>query len=112
MLPAQCIMQLSCSCFAKLFQSILNTESDASDTVVGSVLTQDHAFSHKTIALLSNTLTSCEKNYSVYDHKMLAIISYCKAWQGYIVRQRAVVMADYKLFIHLYTYFLLSIRQI
>ena len=59
-------------------------ESDASDTAVGGVLTQEHASVHKPIAFLSKTLTSSEQNYSVHDYELLAIVTCCKAWRPYI----------------------------
>ena len=55
------------------------TESDASDTTVGSVLTQEHASFHKSLFVIGNTLTSSEKNYSVHDCELFTIIVYCKA---------------------------------
>ena len=59
-------------------------ESDASDTAVGGVLTQEHASVHKPIAFHSNILTTSEQNYSVNDCELLAIVTYCKAWCPYI----------------------------
>ena len=59
-------------------------ECNASDTAVGHDLTQEHVFVHKPIDFLSKTLTSSEQNYSIYDYKLLAIITYCKAWCPYI----------------------------
>ena len=69
--------------FIKLFC----IESDASDTAVGGILTQDHASIHKPIAFISKTLTSSEQNYSIHNHELLEIITYCKAWCPYIDRQ-------------------------
>ena len=54
-------------------------ESDASDTAVGGVFAQEHAFVHKPIAFFSKTLASSEQNYSVYNHELLAIAFCCKA---------------------------------
>ena len=62
--------------YTKPFQ----TEGNASDTAVGSVLTLEHISVHKTIAFLSEIFTSSEENFSVDDFKLLAIITYCKAW--------------------------------
>ena len=69
--------------FTKPFQ----IESDAFDTAVGGVLTQEHASIHKPISFLSKTLTSSEKNYSIHDCKLFAIITYHQAWRPYIDRQ-------------------------
>ena len=59
-------------------------ESSAFDSAIGGVLTQEHASIHKPIAFLSKTLTKSERNYSVYDYKLLAIVTCCKAWCPYI----------------------------
>ena len=79
-------------------------ESNASDTAVGSVLTQEHAFVHRPIVFLSKTLNSSKQNYSVHDWELLAIVIRCKAWCPYIDGQHAVVLTDHKPFIHLYTF--------
>ena len=85
------------------FTKPFHIEINASDTAVDSVLTQEHTFVRKTIAFLGNILTSSEQNYSVYDHKLLAIITCCKAWHPYIDGQWTVVLTDPKLLIHLQT---------
>ena len=54
-------------------------ESDVSETAVYSVLTREHAFIHKPIALLSKTLTSSKQKYTFHNHELLEIITYCKA---------------------------------
>ena len=61
------------------FTKPFHTKSDASDTAVGGVLTQEHASVHKHIAFYSKTLTNSEQNYSVYDCELLAIVTFCKA---------------------------------
>ena len=61
------------------FTKPFHSESDASNNAVGSVSTQEYAYFHKPIALLSKTFTSCERNYSVYDYKLFVISTYCKA---------------------------------
>ena len=53
-------------------------ESDASDTAIGGLLTQEHTSVHKSIAFLSKKLTSSEQNYSFYDYELLSIITCCK----------------------------------
>ena len=56
MLPVHCIMQPSCSCSAD-FTKPFCIESDAFDTAIGGVLTQEHASVHKPIAFLSKSLS-------------------------------------------------------
>ena len=66
------------------FTKPFHIESDPSDTAVGSVLIQEHASVHKPIAFLRNRLSRSDQNYSVHDYKLLAIVTYCKAWRPYI----------------------------
>ena len=54
-------------------------QSDALDIAVGSILTQEHASVHKTIAILSKMLISSHKNYCVHYCDLLEIVTYCKA---------------------------------
>ena len=78
-------------------------KSDAPNTAVGRLATQRHAFVPKPIVFLSKTLTSSVKNYSAYDHYLLAIVTYCKPWRTYIDEQWTVVIIDYKPLIYPYT---------
>ena len=56
-------------------------ENDASETAIGTKLTQEHVPVHKAITFLSKTLSSSsEQNYSFYDCKLLIIITCWKAW--------------------------------
>ena len=75
-------MQPSSSCLPDLTKPF-QIESDASDTLIGSALTQEYAFA-KLIAFFSNILTSNEKNHSVHNYELLAIVTCCKAWCPYI----------------------------
>ena len=51
---------------------------------------------NKPITLLSKTLTSGEKNYSAFKYKLLAIITFCKAWRLFVDKQRTIVITNYK----------------
>ena len=59
-------------------------KSNASDTAVGGVVTQKHACIHKPIAFLINTLMINKQSSSIHEYKLLAIVTYCKAWRLYI----------------------------
>ena len=78
-------------------------ESDASDTAVGGVFTQQHVSVHKPIALFNRTLSSSETNYSVHDHELFAIVTCYKAQRPYFDGQQAVVISDHKPLINLQT---------
>ena len=84
---SMCTVLCSYPVVALHFTEPFQIESDVSNTALGSILTQEHIYFHKTIAFLSNTLANYKKNYSVHDHSLLAIIPYCKAWCPYIDRQ-------------------------
>ena len=85
-------MQPSCSCPAQLYQKPLQIESGASDTAVWSVHTEKHADFKKIIVFFRNTLTRCEKNYSVYDGELLAVATCFKAWHPYIDGQKTILI--------------------
>ena len=55
-------------------------KSDASDTAVRGVLTQKHESVHKAIAFLRKISTRSERNYSVNNLELLAVVTCCKAW--------------------------------
>ena len=74
------------------FTKPFHIESDASNTAVGGVLTQEHASIHKPIAFPKQYLTSSEQNYSVCDYELLVIIICCKAWRPYIDGQWIIVL--------------------
>ena len=71
-------------------------ESDVSNTAIGGVLTQEYVAIHKSTAFFSNTLSSSEKNYSVNNYELLAIITCCKAWQRYNDRNQTIAIMDRK----------------
>jgi hypothetical protein len=62
----------------KLFQ----IECDASKDASGAVLTQlDTNGVRHPCAFISKTFSPAERNYEIYDHKLLAIISF-KLWKN------------------------------
>ncbi|TPX37422.1 hypothetical protein SmJEL517_g00640 [Synchytrium microbalum] len=62
-------------------------ETDASDFAIGAVLSQlqtDNRRPHP-IAFVSRKLLTAERNYSVYDKELLAIIFALKEWRAYLL---------------------------
>ena len=49
-------------------------EMDASGHVIGGVLSQEQDGKWKQIAFLSRTMQPAERNYEIYDKKLLAIV--------------------------------------
>jgi hypothetical protein len=59
-------------------------ESDSSGYAIGAVLLQDQGNGHQPIAFMSKKLLPAEKNYSVHEQEMLAIICAMKEWRHYL----------------------------
>jgi len=49
-------------------------ETDASEHAIGGVLSQEQEKKWKPIAFLSRTMQPAERNYEIYNKKLLAII--------------------------------------
>ena len=49
-------------------------ETDASEHTIGGVLSQEQEGKWKPIAFLSKTMQLAERNYKIYDKKLLAIV--------------------------------------
>jgi hypothetical protein len=67
-------------------------QTDASDFAIGAVLLQkvtDGGFG--TIAYYSRKLVSAERNYTVHDKELLAIVSAFEHWRHYLVGAKEVV---------------------
>jgi hypothetical protein len=71
-------------------------QSDASDFAVGGVLLQEFAGQLHPIAFHSRKLTSAERNYTVSEREMLAIVECVKSWSHYIGGSGATVHTDHK----------------
>jgi hypothetical protein len=59
-------------------------ESDCSDHELGSILSQEVDGKWLTVAFLSKSLFSAERNYKVYNKELLAIMSCLKEWCPYL----------------------------
>jgi hypothetical protein len=67
-------------------------ETDASDYVVGVVLTQhDHP-----VAYHSETLSDTVRKYPTYDKEMYSIVQACRQWRHYILGKETVIHTDHK----------------
>ena len=74
-------------------------ETDASDGVVGGVLSQKHLDGEwHPVAFYSKTMVDAELNYPIYDKEMLAIILSFQHWRAELegTLQAVEVFSDHK----------------
>jgi len=60
-------------------------ETDTSGHTIGGVLSQEQEGKWKLIAFLSRTIQPAERNYKIYDKKLLAIVEVLKKWRQYLL---------------------------
>lgn len=73
-------------------------ESDASDFALGAVLSQTINGILKPIAFHSRQLLPAERNYTVHDKELLAIIDSLKVWRHYLqgAKNPFIILCDHK----------------
>ncbi len=60
-------------------------EADASEGVIGAVLSQEQDGKWHPVAFLSKSLTVTERNYEIYDKELLAIMLALDEWRHYLM---------------------------
>jgi hypothetical protein len=73
-------------------QQPFEIETDASDYVVGVILTQH---GHP-VAYHSETLSDVIHKYPTYDKEMYSIIQACHQWKHYILGKETIIHTDHK----------------
>jgi hypothetical protein len=73
-------------------QQPFKIETDASDYVVGTVLTQH---GHP-VAYHSETLSDTVRKYPTYDKEMYSIVQACRQWKHYILGKETIIHTDHK----------------
>jgi hypothetical protein len=73
-------------------QQPFEIETDASDYVVGIVLTQH---GHP-VAYHSETLSDTVRKYPTYDKEMYSIVQACRQWKHYILGKETIIHTDHK----------------
>jgi hypothetical protein len=73
-------------------QKTFEIETNASDYVVGIVLTQ-HGF---LVAYHSGTLFDTVHKYPTYDKEMYSIVQVCCQWKHYILVKEMIIHTDHK----------------
>jgi hypothetical protein len=73
-------------------QQPFEIETDASDNVVGEILTQhDHP-----VAYHSETLFDTVRKYPTYDKEMYSIVLGCHQWKHYIMGKETIIHTYHK----------------
>jgi len=60
-------------------------ETDTSEHAIGGVLSQEQDGKWKPIASLSRTIQPAERNYEIYNKKLLAIVEALSKWRQYLL---------------------------
>ena len=60
-------------------------ETDTLGYAIGGVLSQEQDGKWKLIAFLSRTMQPAERNYEIYDKKLLAIVEALFKWRQYLL---------------------------
>ena len=66
----------------------IRVEMDASGHAIGGVLSQGQKGKWRLIAFLLRTIQLVEKNYEIYDKKLLAIVEVLSKWRQYLLDTR------------------------
>jgi hypothetical protein len=73
-------------------QKSFEIETDASNYVVGAVLTQHE----NPVAYHSETLSDTIRKYPTYDKEMYSIVKACRQWKHYILGKEVIRHIDHK----------------
>jgi hypothetical protein len=68
---------------------------DASDYVVGAVLSQSNDEKHYAITYASKTLTGTQLNYATTEKELLAVVFVIKKFRSYLVGAKVIVYTDH-----------------
>ena len=85
--------------------------TDASDSAVGAVLTQEEDGQDKPIAYESHKLSDAETRYATHERELLAIIHALRCWRCYLLGRPFTVITDHEPLKYLKTQPHLSPRQ-
>jgi hypothetical protein len=86
-----------CLCLAPVLslpnlQQPFEIEIDASDYVVGTILTQHNHL----VEYHSETLSDTIQKYPTYEKEMYSIVQACRQWKHYILGKETIIHTDHK----------------
>lgn len=82
------------------FQIILDT--DACDTEIGAVLSQEHEGKERVVAYASRTLSKAERKYCVTRKELLAVVIFMKHFRPYLFGHHFLLRTDHGSLVWLY----------
>src|SRR5579884_4042722 len=85
--------------------------TDASDFIIGAVLSQNQDKNDQPIAFESRKLSLAEQNYPVHEKELLAIVHAIRLWKSYLEGQKFTVVTDHAFLEYIKTQHNLSKRQ-
>ena len=68
---------------------------DASDFVVGAVLSQKHDDGEPPVASESRKIYTAEGNYPTHERELLAVIHALRTWRHYLLGKKFIVVTDH-----------------
>lgn len=69
-------------------------DTDASDSAIGAVLSQNQGGAEKVIAYASRTLSKSERKYCVTKKELLAVVSFVKYFRHYLYGRKFLIRTD------------------
>ena len=71
-------------------------DTDASNSAIGAVLSQEQDGKEKVIAYASNKLSKTQKSYCITRKELLAAYNYIKQFKHYLTGQKFTLRTDHK----------------
>ena len=86
-----------------LLHGTFTLDTDASDTAIGAVLSQEQDGNERVIAYASRSLSSAEKNYCVTDKELLAVRYFIEYFRQYLLGVEFKIRTDHQALVWLFS---------